>query len=54
MSDAEALWIKIKLIARKVHIGGIYRPPRSSVHILDELKNYIGLKFTHEDNIMVL
>lgn len=55
MSDVEALWIKIKLNARKVPIGGIYRPPRSPVDILDKLKkNCMGLKFTHKGNIMVL
>lgn len=41
VKDIEALWVQIRMNDRVILLGGVYRPPNSSVDFLVRLQQYM-------------
>lgn len=53
-ADIEAVWIKVAFKNRAIHIGGIYRPPNSPLHVLSTLRQFMESNVECDDNIILL
>lgn len=54
VKDIEALWVQIRMNDRVIVLGGVHRPPNSSVDFLVRLRQYMDSVICYNEDILLI